>query len=259
MMGSAMREKALPELTPSERERYARHLALPSIGETGQRRLKAARVLVIGVGGLGSPISMYLAAAGVGHLGLVDDDAVSLSNLQRQVAHGTSTLGRPKVASGLERLLDLNPEVDVHPYHERFTAETAAGIASSYDLIVDGTDNFDTRYVINQTCVRLGIPYVYGAIFRLEGQVSVFGTPDGPCYVCVFPEPPPPETVLSGAEAGIMGAIPGTIGTLQATEAIKWIVGIGMPLVGRLLVYDAAGMAFESIEVTKNPVCPVCG
>jgi len=254
-----MERNELPELTDRERERYARHLVLPSIGESGQRRLKAASVLVVGVGGLGSSIALYLAGVGVGHIGIVDDDVVSLSNLQRQVLHGTEALDRPKVDSAQARIRDLNPDIEIAGYRERFNDASAGRIAAGYDLIVDGTDNFETRYVISHACLKLGIPYIYGAIFRLEGQASVLCTGNGPCYRCLFPEPPPPESVLTGEQAGILGAVPGTIGTIQATEAIKWIVGVGEPLVGRLLIYDASAMRFEEIAVAANPDCPACG
>lgn len=247
----------LPDLSPQERQRYARHLVLPHIGEEGQKRLKAARVLLVGVGGLGSAIALYLAGAGVGCIGVIDDDVVSLSNLQRQVLHGTAWLKRSKVESAKHRITDLNPDIEVVAYNSRFTKEVGLDIASEYDLIIDGTDNFQTRYDINDTCLRLGIPYVYGAIFRLEGQVSLFCAREGPCYMCVFPEPPP-GPVLTGEEAGILGAVPGTIGTIQATEAIKMIVGFGSSLIGRLLVYDGAGMRFEDIHIEKNPACPAC-
>jgi len=254
-----MSSEDLPRLSERERERYARHLVLPSVGAVGQRKLKAARVLLVGVGGLGSASAAYLAAAGVGTIGIVDDDAVSLSNLQRQVLHGRSMLDRPKVESARRRILDLNPEIEVVEHPERFTSSSATRLATGYDLIVDGADNFETRYVINDTCLDLGIPYVYGAIFRLEGQASLLCAKGGPCYRCLFPEAPVPESVLRGEQAGILGAVPGTIGTLQATEAIKWIVGIGTSLVGRLLIYDAAGMHIEEIAVDRNPDCPACG
>ena len=244
-------------LSPQERERYARHLVLPHIGEQGQEQLKAARVLLVGIGGLGSAIALYLAGAGVGHIGLIDDDVVGLSNLQRQVLHGTAWLSRPKVDSAKHRLSDLNPDLELVTYNARFTTDSGGEIASEYDIVMDGTDSFQARYDINKTCLEYGIPYIYGAIFRLEGQVSVLCTQDGPCYRCLFPEPPP-EPVLTGEEAGILGAVPGTIGTIQATEAIKWIVGFGSALIGRLLVYDAAGMRFDTIHIEKNPTCPVC-
>ena len=249
----------LPELSDRERDRYARHLALPQLGEERQRRLKAARVLIVGVGGLGSAIALYLAGAGVGHVGIVDDDSVSFSDLQRQILHGEAMLNRSKVESAAARLADLNADICVETFAERFEGATGRRIAAEFDLIVDGTDNFETRYTINDVCLDLRIPYVYGAIFRLEGQLSLLCTDEGPCYRCLFPEPPAPETILTSAQAGILGAVPGTIGALQATEAIKWIAGIGTPLVGRLLVYDAAGMRFEEVAVAADPGCPACG
>jgi len=249
----------LPELSDRERDRYARHLALPQLGEERQRRLKAARVLIVGVGGLGSAIALYLAGAGVGHVGIVDDDSVSFSDLQRQILHGEAMLNRSKVESAAARLADLNADICVETFAERFEGATGRRIAAGFDLIVDGTDNFETRYTINDVCLDLRIPYVYGAIFQLEGQLSLLCAEEGPCYRCLFPEPPAPETILTGAQAGILGAVPGTIGTLQATEAIKWIAGIGTPLVGRLLVYDAAGMRFEEVAVAADPGCPACG
>ncbi|GAG26525.1 unnamed protein product, partial [marine sediment metagenome] len=241
-----------------EIRRYSRHLLLPEVGKAGQRKLKAARVLVVGAGGLGSPVLMYLVAAGVGHVGVVDADAVTLSNLQRQIVHGTATLGRPKAESARGRLLDLNPGVRITTHDEAFTSQTALRIASGHDIVVDGTDNFPTRYLINDVCLKLGIPFAYGAIFRMEGQVSLFCTEDGPCYRCVFPSPPPPESVMTCEEAGVLGVVPGTIGTLQATEVIKHILGLGCPLAGRLMVYNAAEMQFETISLTKNPNCPTC-
>jgi len=231
---------------------------LPQIGEVGQDKLKASRVLLVGVGGLGSAIALYLAGVGVGRIGLVDDDIVSLSNLQRQVIHSTGWLGRPKVESAKHRLADLNPDIKVIAHNMRFAGASSLDMASEYDLIIDGTDNFQSRYDINAACLQVGIPYVYGAIFRLEGQASVLCVNGGPCYRCVFPEPPS-EPVMTGEQAGILGAIPGTIGTIQATEAIKILVGFGSPLVGRLLIYDGEGMQFESIELAKNPDCPDCG
>ena len=249
----------LPELSERERERYARHLVLPPLGDAGQRRLKAARVLIVGAGGLGSPISLYLAAAGVGTIGIVDDDTVSFSNLQRQILYGEATLGRPKARSAASRIVELNSAISVETFAERFDRSNGHRIAADYDLIVDGCDNFETRYAINDVCLEVGIPYVYGAIFRLEGQLSVLCSNDGPCYRCLFPKPPPPETVVTGERAGILGVVPGTIGTLQATEAIKWIANVGTPLVGRLLIYDAAGMRFEEVAVAADPRCPACG
>ena len=248
----------LPELSNEEILRYSRHLLLPEVGRTGQQRLKAGRVLVVGAGGLGSPVLMYLAAAGVGHLGVVDSDTVDLANLQRQIVHGTAALDRPKVESARDRLLDINPDVQIAIYDEAFTSETAVRIASGYDIVVDGTDNFPTRYLINDVCLKLGVPFVYGAIFRMEGQVSLFCAEGGPCYRCVFPDPPPPESVMACVEAGVLGIVPGTIGTLQATEAVKYLLGLGTPLAGRLLVYGATDMGFETISLTKNPECPAC-
>ena len=248
----------LPELTQGEIRRYLRHLVLPEIGVDGQRQLKAASVLVVGAGGLGSPILLYLAAAGVGTIGVVDSDVVSFSNLQRQIVHGEASLGRPKVESARDRLLDLNAEVVIKSHAEAFTSATAERIATGYDIVVDGTDNFPTRYLINDVCLKLGTPFVYGAISRMEGQVGVFCTEAGPCYRCVFPEPPPPDSVMTCEEAGVLGVVPGTIGTLQATEAMKLILKLGRPLVGRLLVYSADEMRFEMISVEKNPDCPVC-
>jgi len=245
------------DLSQDERERYARHLVLSSLGEAGQRRLKSARVLVVGAGGLGSAATLYLAAAGVGQIGLVDDDAVTRSNLQRQILHGERTLDRLKIDSARDRLADLNSHVVVETFAERFTPETGSRIASDYDLIVDGTDNFETRYAINDVCLDLGIPYVYGAVSRWEGQASLLCS-GGPCYRCVFPEPPQAGAVTPNEQAGVLSSLPGTIGTIQATEAIKWIVGIETPLVGRLLVYDAAAMRFEEIGIEPNPGCPGC-
>jgi len=254
-----MERTDLPNLSDRERARYARHLVLPPIGEDGQRRLKAARALIVGVGGLGSSVALYIAGAGIGRIGLVDDDAVGFSNLQRQVVHGEATVDRPKVESAAARLRDLNSDIDVETFPERFARESGRRIASGYDLIVDGADNFETRYAINDVCLELGIPYVYGAVFRLEGQLSLLCTSGGPCYRCLFPEPPPPDSVLSSEQGGILGAVPGTIGTLQATETIKWIVGIKPHLAGRLLVYDAQSLHFEGIAVERNPDCPACG
>ncbi|MDW8447991.1 MAG: molybdopterin-synthase adenylyltransferase MoeB, partial [Anaerolineales bacterium] len=234
----------LPSLSHEEILRYSRHLLIPEVGLEGQRKLKAASILVIGTGGLGSPVSLYLAAAGVGHIGLVDYDVVDSSNLQRQVIHGTSTVGQLKVESARRRMLDLNPNIEVEIYNEPFTSENAMRIAADYDVIIDGTDNFPTRYLSNDVCVLLGKPNVYGSIFRFEGQVSVFDARRGPCYRCLFPEPPPPGMVPSCAEGGVLGVLPGTIGTIQATEALKLILGIGEPLIGRLLLYNALDMSF---------------
>jgi adenylyltransferase/sulfurtransferase len=246
------------ELSHQEILRYSRHLLMPEVGLEGQKRLKAASVLIIGTGGLGSPVAMYLAAAGVGRIGLVDYDAVDFTNLQRQIIHGTSTLGQRKVQSARDRLLDINPEIQVDIYDEPFTSENARRIAEPYQLIIDGTDNFPTRYLVNDLCVLTGKPNVYGSIFRFEGQVSVFWAQHGPCYRCLFPEPPPPGLVPSCAEGGVFGVLPGTIGTLQATEALKLILGIGELLIGKLLLYDALESSFETLRLKKNPHCKVC-
>lgn len=246
------------ELSHDEIRRYSRHLLMPEVGLDGQRKLKAASVLVIGTGGLGSPVSMYLAAAGVGRIGLVDYDVVDYTNLQRQIVHGMSSLGKEKVLSARDRLLDINPEIRVETYNEPFTTESAFRIAEPYDLIVDGTDNFPTRYLVNDLCVLTGRPNVYGSIFRFEGQVSVFWAKRGPCYRCLFPEPPPPGLVPSCAEGGVFGVLPGTVGTLQATEALKLILGIGEPLIGKLLLYDALSSSFEEVRLRKNPACKIC-
>jgi molybdopterin/thiamine biosynthesis adenylyltransferase/rhodanese-related sulfurtransferase len=249
----------LPSLSHEEILRYSRHLLIPEVGLDGQRKLKAASVLVIGTGGLGSPVALYLAAAGVGRIGLVDYDVVDASNLQRQVIHGTSGIGELKVESARRRMLDLNPDIQVQVYNEPFTSANAMPIAETYDLIIDGTDNFPTRYLTNDLCVLTGKPNVYGSIFRFDGQVSVFDAKRGPCYRCLFPEPPPPGLVPSCAEGGVLGVLPGTIGTLQATEAIKLILGVGDPLIGRLLLYNALDMSFEFVRLRKNPNCKVCG
>lgn len=251
--------EGLPNLSHEEILRYSRHLLIPEVGLTGQRKLKAASILVIGTGGLGSPVALYLAAAGVGRIGLVDYDVVDESNLQRQVIHGSSRLGWLKVESARERMLDLNPDIQVDVYNEPFTSANARRIAADYEVIVDGTDNFPTRYLTNDLCVLTGKPNVYGSIFRFEGQVSVFDARRGPCYRCLFPEPPPPGLVPSCAEGGVLGILPGTIGTLQATEALKLILGIGEPLIGRLLLYNALDLSFEFVKLRKNPACKVCG
>lgn len=248
----------LPGLSHEEILRYSRHLLIPEVGLEGQRKLKAASVLVIGTGGLGSPVALYLAAAGVGRIGLVDYDVVDYSNLQRQVIHGSSTLGILKVESARNRMLDLNPDIQVDIYNEPFTSYNAMQIARDYDLIIDGTDNFPTRYLTNDLCVLTGKPNVYGSIFRFDGQVSVFDARRGPCYRCLFPEPPPPGLVPSCAEGGVLGVLPGTIGTLQATEALKLILGIGDPLIGKLLLYNALDMSFDFVNLRKNPNCKVC-
>ncbi|KAF0108871.1 MAG: adenylyltransferase and sulfurtransferase [Anaerolineaceae bacterium] len=249
----------LPELSREEILRYSRHLLVPEIGLDGQRKLKGSSALIIGTGGLGSPAALYLAAAGVGHIGLVDYDAVEESNLQRQILHGTGAVGRRKVASARARLRDLNPAVHVDTFDEPFTSANAMRIAEPFDIIVDGSDNFPTRYLTNDLCVLTGKPNVYGAVFRFDGQASVFDARIGPCYRCLFPEPPPPGLVPSCADAGVLGILPGTIGTIQATEAIKLLLGIGSSLAGRLLLYNALDMSFEYVKLKKNPGCKVCG
>lgn len=249
----------LPELSHEEIHRYSRHLLIPDVGLEGQRKLKAASVLVIGTGGLGSPVALYLAAAGVGRIGLVDYDQVDLSNLQRQIIHGESRLGDLKIESARDRLLDLNSEIQVDIYNEYITSNNAFEIAEPYDLIIDGTDNFPTRYLVNDLCVLTGKPNVYGSIFRFDGQASVFFAEQGPCYRCLFPEPPPPGLVPSCAEGGVLGVLPGVIGSIQATEALKLILGIGEPLIGKLLLYDALDMSFQTVKLKKNLECKVCG
>jgi adenylyltransferase/sulfurtransferase len=247
-------------LSNEEIRRYSRHLILPEFGMAGQRRLKEGSVLLIGTGGLGSPLALYLAAAGVGHIGLVDFDVVDESNLQRQIAHGTSTIGVRKTESARLRLNDLNPNVEVTTYEEQVTSENAFELMRPYDVIVDGTDNFPTRYLTNDASVMLGKPNVYGSIFRFEGQATVFyPKEDGPCYRCLYPEPPPPGLVPSCAEGGVLGVLPGVIGTIQATEAIKLLAGIGETLVNRLMLYDALSMRFRELKLRRNPNCPVCG
>jgi len=247
------------ELTREELVRYSRHLLLPSVGEEGQRALKRSRVLLVGAGGLGSPVALYLAAAGVGNIGLVDFDRVDLSNLQRQILHGSAAIGSSKIGSARDRLRDINPNVHIESHETRLTSANALEIARDYDLIVDGTDNFATRYLLNDTSVLLGIPNVYGAVYRFEGQASVFGAADGPCYRCLFREPPPPELIPSCAEGGVLGVVPGLVGTIQATEAIKMLLGIGETLVGRLLTIDVMTMAFRTVEPQNDPECPACG
>lgn len=249
----------LPELTNAEILRYGRHLILPEVGIDGQRRLKQARILLVGTGGLGSPAALYLAAAGVGTLGLVDFDTVDVTNLHRQIIHGTSDVGRSKLDSACDRLREINPHVTLERFDTRLTSANALEIARGFDLVVDGSDNFPTRYLVNDTCVLLGVPNIYGSIFRFEGQASVFAHPDGPCYRCLFREPPPPGSVPSCAEAGVFGVLPGLVGTIQATEAIKLVLGLGDSLVGRLLLVDTVRMRFRSIEVRKDPDCPACG
>ena len=249
----------LPNLSHDEIHRYSRHLLIPEVGLEGQQKLKTASVLVIGTGGLGSPVALYLAAAGIGRIGLVDYDVVDFSNLQRQVIHGESQLGVLKVESARQRMLDINPDIEVDVYNEMFNSENAMRIAEPYDLIIDGTDNFPTRYLVNDLCVLTGKPNVYGSIFRFDGQVSVFNADDdSPCYRCLFPEPPPPGLVPSCAEGGVLGILPGTVGTLQATEAIKLILGIGESMSGKLLLYNALDMSFDFVNLRKNPTCKVC-
>jgi adenylyltransferase/sulfurtransferase len=246
-------------LSNEEIRRYSRHLIMPEVTLTGQQRLKAASVLCIGTGGLGSPVALYLAAAGVGRIGLVDYDVVESHNLQRQVIHGTAQIGVLKVESARQRLLDLNPDIEVITHNEIFSSANAIQLAQGYDILIDGTDNFPTRYLVNDVCVLLNKPNVYGSIFRFEGQVSVFWAKHGPCYRCLFPAPPPPGLVPSCAEGGVLGVLPGTVGTLQASEAIKLILGIGEPLLGRLLLYDALSMTMEEVKLRKNPDCVICG
>ncbi|MBK8419664.1 molybdopterin-synthase adenylyltransferase MoeB [Candidatus Villigracilis saccharophilus] len=247
------------ELSHEEILRYSRHLLIPEVGLEGQKKLKAASALIVGTGGLGSPVALYLAAAGIGRIGLVDFDVVDSSNLQRQVIHGTATIGQLKVESARARLRDLNPDIQIDVYNEPFTSENAMRIAAQFDILIDGTDNFATRYLTNDVCVFLGKPNVYGSIFRFDGQASVFDARNGPCYRCLFPEPPPPGLVPSCAEGGVLGVLPGTIGTIQATEALKILLGIGSPLTGKLLLYNALDMSFDFVTLKKNPKCRVCG
>jgi molybdopterin/thiamine biosynthesis adenylyltransferase/rhodanese-related sulfurtransferase/molybdopterin converting factor small subunit len=246
-------------LTNDEIKRYSRHLIMPEVGVDGQRRLKAAKVLCIGAGGLGSPVAMYLAAAGVGTLGIVDFDVVDYSNLQRQILHTTPDVGRPKLASARDKLHALNPEIDIQTYETALSSQNALDLFEPYDVIVDGTDNFPTRYLVNDACVLTGKPNAYGSIFRFEGQASVFATKNGPCYRCLYPEPPPPGLVPSCAEGGVLGVLPGMIGVIQATETVKLILGVGEPLIGRFLIYDALRMRFRELRLRKDPDCPVCG
>jgi len=256
---AATGSEALPSLTQSELLRYSRHLLLPEVGLDGQRRLKAASVLVIGAGGLGSPLALYLAAAGVGRIGIVDFDRVDASNLQRQVLHGTASVGRSKLESARERLHDLNPDVTVEPHETRLSRVNALEILERYDVVVDGTDNFPTRYLVNDACVLLGKPNVYGSIFRFEGQASVFDATRGPCYRCLYPDPPPPGLVPSCAEGGVLGVLPGVIGVIQGIETLKLLLGIGEPLIGRLVLFDALGLRFRELSLRKDPDCPMCG
>ena len=256
--GTAVAEP-LPKLSHEEILRYSRHLILPDVGLEGQKKLKAARVLLVGAGGLGSPAALYLAAAGVGTLGIVDFDVVDKTNLQRQIMHGTSTVGTPKLASAAARIRDLNPNVRVEPFETRLTSENALDIIREFDVVADGTDNFPTRYLVNDACVLLGKPNVYGSIFRFEGQASVFDAKRGPCYRCLYSEPPPPGLVPSCAEGGVLGVLPGIIGSIQAMETIKLVLGAGEPLIGRLLLFDALKLQFRELKLAKDPDCPVCG
>src|SRR5499425_2763600 len=246
-------------LSPQEVQRYSRHLIMPEVGVEGQKRLKAASILLIGAGGLGSPLGLYLAAAGIGRLGLVDFDVVDFSNLQRQIIHGTPDVGRPKLQSAAEHIRAINPEVKLDLHETRINRDNALDLIRPYDLVIDGTDNFPTRYLVNDTCVLLRKPNVYGSIFRFDGQASVFAPPAGPCYRCLYPEPPPPGEVPSCAEGGVLGILPGLVGCIQATEAVKLILGKGTPLIGRLLLYDALAMTFREFKVRRNPKCPMCG
>src|ERR1700758_4540627 len=250
---------ALPQLDNAEISRYSRHLILPEVGLEGQQKLKAAKVLCVGTGGLGAPLTYYLAAAGIGKLGLVDFDVVDESNLQRQIIHSTNDVGRPKIDSAMEKLKGLNPNLNVVKHNTMLTSANALEIFKDYDVIADGTDNFQTRYLVNDACVLTGKPNAYGSIFRFEGQASVFATEEGPCYRCLYPEPPPPGLVPSCAEGGVLGILPGLVGVIQATEVIKLILGKGDPLIGRLLLVDALGMRFRELKLRKNPDCPVCG
>jgi len=250
-----------PETKLSKEEvlRYSRHLIMPEVGMDGQLKLRRARVLLIGTGGLGAPLGLYLAAAGVGHLGLVDFDVVDFTNLQRQVTFSTSDVGKPKIAAAKARLSGINPSIEIETFETRLTSANALELFRDFDIIVDGTDNFPTRYLVNDACVLLGKPNVYGSIFRFEGQATVFGYPGGPCYRCLYPEPPPPGLVPSCAEGGVLGVLPGIVGAIQAMETIKLILGSGEPLVGRLLLFDALGMRFRELRLRKNPACPLCG
>jgi molybdopterin/thiamine biosynthesis adenylyltransferase/rhodanese-related sulfurtransferase/molybdopterin converting factor small subunit len=246
-------------LSKDEILRYSRHLIMPEVGMEGQLKLKAAKVALIGTGGLGAPLGMYLAAAGVGRIGLVDFDVVDFTNLQRQVIHGTKDVGKKKLDSAAETMLDINPYVEIDRHETALSSENALGILKDYDIVVDGTDNFPTRYLVNDACVLLGKPNVYGSIFRFEGQATIFAYPGGPCYRCLYPEPPPPGLVPSCAEGGVLGILPGTVGLIQATETVKLILGIGEPLIGRLVLYDALAMRFRELKLRRNPECPVCG
>jgi sulfur-carrier protein adenylyltransferase/sulfurtransferase len=250
---------AATSLSNEEILRYSRHLIMPEVGMEGQLKLKSARVLLIGTGGLGAPLGLYLTAAGVGHIGLVDFDIVDFTNLQRQVTFGTNDVGKPKTEAASARLSNLNPDVQIVTYETKLTSENALELFKDYDIVVDGTDNFPTRYLVNDACILLGKPNVYGSIFRFEGQVTLFGMPDGPCYRCLYPEPPPPGLVPSCAEGGVLGVLPGIVGSLQALETIKLILGRGESLAGRLVLFDALAMKFRELKLRKNPHCPMCG
>ncbi len=252
-------ERKTAKLSNDEILRYSRHLIMPEVGMEGQLKLKQAKVLLIGAGGLGAPLGLYLAAAGVGKLGLVDFDVVDFTNLQRQIIHSTETVGKPKLQSARDRLSGLNPHIEIETYETALSSQNALGLFQDYDIVADGTDNFPTRYLVNDACVLLGKPNVYGSIFRFEGQASVFATQDGPCYRCLYPEPPPPGLVPSCAEGGVLGILPGLIGVVQATEVVKLIMGNGTSLAGRLLLYDALEMKFRELKLRKDPECPICG
>jgi sulfur-carrier protein adenylyltransferase/sulfurtransferase len=258
---SNLPETANANVTLSKEEvmRYSRHLIMPEVGMDGQRKLKQAKVLCIGTGGLGAPLGLYLAAAGVGRIGLVDFDSVDLTNLQRQILFGTSDIGRPKIEAAADRLRNLNPDIQIDQFETRLTSENALDMLKNYDIVVDGTDNFPTRYLVNDACVILGKPNVYGSIFRFEGQITIFGALGGPCYRCLYPEPPPPGLVPSCAEGGVLGVLPGIVGAIQAAETLKLIIGKGEPLIGRLLLFDALAMRFRELKLKQNPECPVCG
>ena len=251
--------KSTATLSKEEIMRYSRHLIMPEVGMDGQLKLKQAKVLCIGTGGLGAPLGLYLAAAGVGRIGLVDFDSVDLTNLQRQILFGTDDIGRPKIEAATDRLRNLNPDIQIDRFETRLTSENALDILKNYDIVVDGTDNFPTRYLVNDACVILGKPNVYGSIFRFEGQITIFGAPGGPCYRCLYPEPPPPGLVPSCAEGGVLGVLPGIVGAIQAAETLKLIIGKGEPLIGRLLLFDALAMRFRELKLRKNPECPACG
>jgi len=258
-MATTIAQPSTTTLTNEEILRYSRHLIMPEVGMEGQQKLKAARVLCIGAGGLGSPLALYLAAAGIGTLGIVDFDVVDFTNLQRQVIHGTESVGRPKLESAAERIRSINPFVNLQPFETKLTSQNALELFRDFDIIADGTDNFPTRYLVNDACVLSGKPNVYASIFRFEGQASVFATEQGPCYRCLYPEPPPPGLVPSCAEGGVLGILPGLLGIIQATEVIKLVLGKGQPLIGRLLLVDALGMKFRELKLRKNPDCPMCG